>query len=624
MNTLAALRRVPATGPLALASAISLALVTSAYAAESVQTPQVLVTASRLPQPASDVLSDHQIISAEEIANAGQVSVAELLQKTHGIEITSNGGAGTVTSVLMRGTTNAQSIVLVDGVRIGSSTLGGATWSAIPLSQIDHIEIVYGPLSSLYGADAMGGVIQIFTRQGTQGIAPNATFGVGSFGKRTLDAGVAGGSAEHALRYALQTAREQSDEFSASKPSTGPYTYNPDRDGYTRTSASGSVSFAPVKGAELGMRFLHSRLASQFDAGPDYDDRMVSQLETLTLYGDVHISDIWRSKVQLSRSADKSASDASYGKDRANTTQTDVQFQNDLTIGTDLLQLVLEHRNEDVDADAAELTRGRSSNSVAGAYQLKRGPHLATLSVRDDSNSQYGSNRTGNLAYGYRLGAALRVNASYGTSFRAPTFNDLYFPGYGVSSNRPEYGRNAEAGLVYTDGAARLTASVYRNRVTDLIDYAPVCPVEVASHPYGCAYNIKSATLSGLSLGGTKAFDNVDVRGSLDFDDPSDDSTGLRLARRAQRHASAGLAYTLGPLKAGVEGVFSGARFNDSANATRLGGYGIINLTASYAINADWSVFGRWNNVGNKDYELASGYATAGRNLFVGVRYGRN
>ncbi|HEX8884189.1 MAG TPA: TonB-dependent receptor, partial [Noviherbaspirillum sp.] len=238
-------------------------------------------------------------------------------------------------------------------------------------------------------------------------------------------------------------------------------------------------------------------------------------------------------------------------------------------------------------------------------------------------SSQYGSKTTGNLGYGYRITDALRVNASAGTSFRAPTYNELYFPGYGSPTNRPERGRNVEAGVYYEKGSDRFSAVYYRNRVTDLIEYAPKCPGSAEGADVSCAYNINKALLTGLTLGASSHFGPYTLRGSLDFQNPRDETTDQLLVRRAKRHGTVALEYAAGALAGGIETRFTSRRsdFDDLGNPTSLGGYALLNLYASYQVNRDWSVYGRWNNVLDKNYELASGYATAGSNVFVGVRY---
>ncbi|MBC7490540.1 MAG: TonB-dependent receptor [Glaciimonas sp.] len=582
----------------------------------------VLITATRTAQKASDVLSDNVVISAEDIAQSGQTSLVELLQRQRGIEITSNGGSGTTASVFMRGAANNQNIVLIDGVRVGSSTTGGATWSSIPLSHIDHIEIVYGLLSSLYGADAIGGVIQIFTKKGSGAPHITASGGYGSYGSHTMDANLSGAiDDDHRFSYAISAGHESADGFSATNP--GADGYNPDKDGYTKDSTSGQFGWELAKGQEIGMIFLQSHLNAQYDNGPGYDTRAVQNLDNFAAYSKNQFLPWWSSTIQVSQTKDKGvniASDLPSGTTLISTTQNNLSWQNELTLGPDMLQLLFERREEEVSAEG--VSGDRNTNSIAASYQLKRGAHLATFSIRKDNNLVIGEHVTGSLGYGYRLNKDWRINASYGTSFRSPTFNELYYPSYGVASNEPEKGKNAEIGTFYGDGTSTLSATYYRNQIAGLIVFAPVCPVAQSTHSYGCAHNVDRATLAGISLGGRTKLGNWALRGSLDIQNPKDDTTGKLLTRRARHHGTIVLDYDVGAIKIGTEVMVSGKRYDDTTNTVVLGGYSLLNLYASYDFAAKWSLFGRWNNVLNKDYELAKNYGTAGSNLFVSLRYG--
>lgn len=611
--------------PLAISVAVAAIFPSVSAFAQTAVTPSgaqnVVITAGRQVQAAKDVLADNVVITADDIAKSGAASIVDLLQQQRGIEIARNGGPGSNASVFIRGGSNAQNVVLVDGIRIGSSTSGGATWATIPLAQIERIEIVYGPLSSLYGADAVGGVVQIFTKKGSGVITPTASVGLGSYGLRKIAAGVSG-STDGSFSFALNAGHEEADGFSATRPTAGPYSYNADKDGYTLDSVSGRLGYEIAKGHDLGINFLQSRLNAQFDAGPGYDDRNIQKLETLAIFSKNRFASNWLSTVQIAETADKGFSDASYGKSQFDTKQTSLNWQNDISLGKDVLQLVYEHREEKVESTTKELIGKRTTNSLAGSYIFKQDAHLASASARYDDSSQYGSKVTGSVAYGYRLSDALRVNASYGTSFRAPTFNELYYPSYGISTNKPEKAKNAEIGIYYEDGVSQLSAVYYSNKATDLLVTANVCPVEQASHKYGCAYNVNKATLSGLTLGGSTHLGDLTLRGSLDIQDPKDDTTGLRLARRSKQHGSLAAEYAIAKAKVGVETVFSGDRFDDVTNKKSLGGYSLLNLYATYDVAANWSVIGRWNNALNKDYELAKNYTTMGSNVFVGLNYG--
>jgi vitamin B12 transporter len=582
----------------------------------------VQVTSSRTPQPARDVLADNIVITSEEIAASGHKSLAELLQQKRSIEISRNGGPGTNASLFLRGASNSQNVVLIDGVRVGSSTVGGATWSALPLSQIDHIEIVYGPRSTIYGADAIGGVVQIFTRKGEGPLQFNGDVGIGSYDTRTLEGGLSGETGgEHSVHYSFNVGREKSRGFSATTPDNK-FAYNPDADGYTHESASGQLSMNLAHGHEIGLTFLQSRLDAQFDNGnTGFDDRTITTIGAYSVYSRNRLLPNWTSLLQLSQGVDKSRTPSDFGDAIGNTRQDTITWQNDITLGTDLLQLLLERRVEHVDTSDVGVSGSRATNSLAAVYQLKRGAHLASASVRNDDSTQYGNKTTGSLAYGYRLTEALRVNGSVGSSFRAPSFNELYFPQFGVPTNRPEYGKNAEAGVYYEKGNDQFSAVYYHNRVTDLLVYAQQCPVP-GDFPFGCSYNVSEALLTGVTLGASTRMGPFTLRGSLDFQDPRDETTDKQLARRARQHGLVALDYRSGPLLAGVETQFSGKRFDDAANTAVLGGYGLLNLYANYAINRDWSAYARWNNVLDKDYRLTNGYAVPGSNAFVGVRYG--
>ena len=190
------------------------------------------------------------------------------------------------------------------------------------------------------------------------------------------------------------------------------------------------------------------------------------------------------------------------------------------------------------------------------------------------------------MSYGYRITNALRANASYGTSFRAPTFNELYYPGFGVASNRPEEGKNTEVGLHYEDGKTQYSVVYFHNRLTDLLVNLPVCPVEQATHQFGCAFNVNKALIEGVSLGASTVLGNFTVRGSLDLQDPKDETTKLQLARRAKKHGTLGLEYNAGMLSTGSELIFSGERFDDTANRNRVAGYGVVNLYANVCVRA--------------------------------------
>jgi vitamin B12 transporter len=604
------------------AAALSLAFAAAASAHADPILDTVIVTATRTPQLAEDVIPDTVVISSEEIARTGAGSVADVLRRQRGIEIARNGGAGTNTTVFLRGANSNQVVVLVDGVRIGSATTGAASWNAIPLSAVDHIEIVYGPLSSLYGADAIGGVVQIFTKKSEGAPMFSASAGGGTYGTNQYDASVHGSTGgEHSVTYALSGAREESDGFSSTRP--GSSSYNLDDDGYTRNSVNGRIALRLAEGHEIGAQFLQSRLNAQYDSGKSaFDAHNIQEVDSYAVFLNDRFLPNWRSSVQVARSEDKLGSftsTAPSGTSQLNTRQDEFTWQNTFDIAGDTLQVLAGHRKEKVlSSSIKDINRTRITNAVAASYDLRRGSHLLDVSARND-HSEYGGKTTGALGYGYEFTKDLRATASYGTSFRAPTFNELYYPGYGLTSNKPERGRNAEAGVQYRVAGVDLQANYYRNRLTDMIVSVTPCP----GRPSGsCAYNVDHALLEGLTLAANTRIGNLDLRASADLQDPRDETTGKQLARRARRHVSFAADYTVGPVDAGVELQASGRRFDDAANANRLGGYGLLNLYTTWHMTRDWSLLVRVDNAADKHYDLARNYGTAGRTWFAGIQYG--
>ena len=592
------------------ASAFSLVL--SAQAISQTSIAPLFVTASREAQPLTDLLADVTWIGPEEIARAAPDGLAALLQRQPGIEVVANGGPGSTSGVFMRGANTAQTLVLVDGLRVSSSTSGTTPLEAIPLDQIDHIEILRGPASSLYGADAIGGVIQIFTRKGGDAFSANTSAGYGTYQTSGINGGVSG--TDGAWRYALQAGHRQSDGFNAIfNPNN--FSYNPDRDGFQDNNVSGSVSYRFAPEQEVSAQALYSRLNAQFDSGPGFDDRTITTVQSYSVASRNRLTSIWRSDLSVAETRDDSDTQTAFGPSRFDTRQRLYSWQNDLLPGYGHLVLLAERLEEHVDSDTAYDVTSRNTNSVAGIYQIREGQQSAQASLRRDDSSQFGARTTGTVAYGYEFTANVRATASYGTAFKAPTFNDLYFPGFSNPDLKPETSRNTELALRYSGDGLTAGIVAYRNRVNDLIVFE--CDAD-----FNCApQNVTDATLEGVTIELGGRVGQFSFKGSIDFQDPTDNSNGLLLPRRARRYGSLTVLRDSGALKLGAEVVASSARFDDAADTIRMGGYALLNLTAQYDFTNRWSLQARLNNVFDKHYELAADFNTAGTNVFVGVRW---
>jgi vitamin B12 transporter len=572
----------------------------------------LVITAARAPQPWSELVADVTVIGPEDIARAGAQSLAELLRRVPGVEIIMNGGPASTSGVFLRGANSNQTLVLIDGLRVGSSTSGTAALEAIPLDQIDHIEILRGPASNLYGADAIGGVIQVFTRRGGDALAAHASAGYGTHRNGAVSGGVS--AAAGAWRYAFDAGHAQSAGFNAiANPAN--VSFDDDRDGYRRDDAGGSIAYAFAPDQELSARFLKSRLNAQFDAGPGFDDRTVTTVESYALASRNRLTSYWTSRLEAGATGDQSDTQTAFGPSRFTTRQRLFAWQSDLVLPRGALALALERREERVGGDTDFAVTSRNTNAVVGVYRLAEGPQALQLNLRRDDSTQFGARTTGAAAYGYRFAPRWRASASYGTAFKAPTFNDLYFPGFSNPELRPETARNAELALRYASDAVAAGIVAYRNRVRDLIVFQ--CDAVSNCSPQ----NVADATLQGVTLELSLDVGGTTARASVDLQQPQDDATGHLLPRRARRHAALALEHGLGPVRLSAELIASSERFDDAANARRLGGYALLNLVAEWPFGPRWTAFARLDNALDKHYELAADYNTTGAAVFAGLRW---
>lgn len=589
--------------------------VSQALAAEQLAAlDPVVVTATRQAQRASELLSDVTVIDSEEIHNAGPTTINELLARQPGIEINQKGGAGTDSSIFIRGSNTTHALVLVDGVRLGSTTLGYPAWGFIPLEQVDHIEIIRGSCSSLYGSDAIGGVVQIFTKRGDGPFQAFAEAGYGSWNTTALATGFSGAS--QGWRYSFQLADKRGDSYSAiTNPKNS--SYNPDKDGFQTTSTSGSLSYSPHKGHEFGISYLYSDGWNRYDSSPKTND--YKQKETLygiSAYSRNQLTQVWTSTLKIGQSADDGRQ-FSNGSATSNirSEQTQYQWQNDITLPIGSALLAAERVEQEVSGNIDYVLKKRSINSYMAGWTGHLANHRWQLNVRQDENSQFGSRTTGTVAYGYQFTNNWRANLSYGSAFKAPSFNDMYWPGAGNPDLKPETSENREASIHYETTTQHISLTYYHNDVHNLIEWAP------APSGWWIPSNVAQATLSGWTLAYSGRLDGYQLSASVDLQDPEDTARQKVLRYRARQVAKFAVSRDFGSFNIGTEVLASGKRYNDVDNTQELASYTTLNLYANYHIANDWSVFARANNVFDAHYVLVQDYSTPGANVFVGVRY---
>ena len=575
----------------------------------------VVVSATRVEQRLQDTLADVTVIGREQIESAGQSTLSDLLARQPGIQMNSNGGPGTSTNYYIRGAESNQSVVLIDGMRVGSASSGTAALQYLPLSQIERIEIVRGPASAVYGADAIGGVIQIFTRKGGDGLHFDAFAGAGSFGTVDSRVGLRGGN--DLLSFSLAGGIYRTRGFNATNPARGS-NYNPDRDGYLNRNVSGNVRLTPASGTELGVSLLHGEGRSDYDAGAGFPDtRNDFSNTTASAYLTQQWTDAFSTTLRVGRSIDDFTSFSSkarpYGDDFRTEQDSYVLEARLLTsVGTvfgsveKLTQDLLTANNG---GRIAGIDGRRDIDSAQLGWSGEFGRLGLQANARHDSYSGGRSKATGNVAAGYRITDAWRVRAGYGTAFRLPTFNELYFPGFGNPDVQPESSRNREIGLVWQGRGRRASVTAYDNRVQNLIAGFPVA-------------NAASARLKGATFEASAyVFGHTEVQASYDVLSAIDEDSGNRLRRRAAQAATLMIQQHAGAGRIGIEWQASGDCYDDSANLKRLPGYLVVNLFAVWNATPEVAVEARINNMMDREYSTVLGYETAGANGFVGVRY---
>jgi vitamin B12 transporter len=591
-------------------SPIALAQASTASAAET-----VVVTATRTPQRVDQALAQVTVIDRARIEAASGRTLAELLAGESGVQSWSNGGLGKNASVSLRGLESRHTLLLIDGVRYGSATLGTPSWDNIPLDAIERIEIVRGPMSGLYGSEAVGGVIQIFTRRGQQGFHPEFAAALGSRSYGELAAGARFGSG--LVDGSLRLQHRRTDGFSATNPKL-PSNYNPDDDGFDQTSVNGRI------GLRLGdwradATLLKTEGTNHYDDGAGVDTRAALRTEVMSLQLAGPVTSAWRTSVRASRSRDDFETLASASAfstlGTIGTTQTQFGWENQINTPLGTALVLAERVQQEVERPGTPFAVSeRSVTGLALGINGEAGAHGWQANVRRDRNSQFGGQTTGSLGYGYELAPGLRATASFGTSFVAPSFNQLYFPGFGNPNLLPEEGRQREVGLVWRNGPVTSRLAYFDNRIRGYISGGPL------------PTNIPRVKVDGISASVDAVLGAWTLAGSIDSIQPVNATEGTAnfgriLPRRVQDSGRLAVDWRGGGFTLGGSLQAFGERFDNANNSTRLGGFATLDLRAEWAFARDWVLAAKLNNAGGKTYETVFGYNQPGREGFVTLRW---
>ena len=595
-----------ATACATLQPSISFAQSTQQSAAKQLE--EVVVTASRTATRLDDLVSEVIVIDRDAIEKSAGRTLAELLARSAGVQFSSNGGNGKAASIYIRGTETRHTILLIDGVRYGSATLGTPVWENIPLEAIERIEVLKGPGSSLYGSDAAGGVVQIFTRQGGKGLNPHAKVTVGTNSYSQFTAGVSGGAG--AVGYSVDAVSARDKGFSATNPAVPFGSYNPDRDGFNQNAVNANLSYKISDDWRIAGGALYSDGISLFDDGPNRDTRSRLQTQTANASVDGKVLPGWRTSLRFGQGSDTSHAIVSGFLPGDFTTKQDQwTWQNtiDTPIGAALVGV--ENLNQSVDSSTKYTVSSRRISSYFGGINGSYGAHSWQGNLRHDSNSQFGGNTTGFAGYGYRITSALRAHASYGTSFVAPSFNQLYFPNFSNPLLQPEHGRNIDVGVTYSQAGHSVKLVRFENKIRGFITSA-TAPA-----------NIPRAKIDGWTAGYDGRVGSFTLRATYDKLDPRNELTGTILPRRNREQISAGADYTMGAWRVGSSVFIAGSRFDNTANTTLIAGYATIDAYVDFQVTPELTLQAKGVNLTNKDYQTILGYNQPGRGVFVSLRY---
>ncbi|ABI60148.1 TonB-dependent vitamin B12 receptor [Nitrosomonas eutropha] len=605
-----------ASSVLALWLGINLSAVSWAEEINYLENP-VVVTASRTDQAAEDTLASVTVITRTDIERQQARSVQDLLHGIAGINVANTGGPGKLTTLFLRGTESDHVLVLVDGIRMGSATSGFSEIQNYPVELIDRIEIVRGPRSSLYGPEAVGGVIQIFTRKsGKKGLKPTLSFGGGSYGTINGSATLSG-SSEHAW-FNLGISGSDTNGFNACKGSfsAGCFTVEPDKDGYRNISGSARAGYHFDSGLDVEASFLHTDGHYEYDGGFINRTKLAQQM----FGGTARYSPFepWRITLTMGRSNEDSDNfKEKMFMTRYHARRDTISWQNDITVTPNqLLTIGTDYLYDHVNSTEKFTTTSRYNWGVFAQHQISLAAHKLQLSLRHDDNQQFGSQVTGGASWGYSLTERVRLTAGFGSAFKAPTFNELYFPGFGNPHLKPEDAHTVELGATGRFDRGNWSLNLYETWIDNLISYnaATFAPD-----------NIDKARIQGL-----EAILNTEIKGwliqtNLTFLNPENRSKGANrgniLPRRSKQAFRIDASRQLGNFVVGALFLAEANRYDDLANKQQLDDYVKVDLRAEYLINSQWRIQGRVENLFDKDYETAAFFNQPGRSFFATLRY---
>lgn len=582
----------------------------------------IVVTATRTEQSISNTLPPTTLINRNDIEKSQATNILDLLKQQSGIDIASNGGIGSTNSLLTRGTETSHTLLMIDGVKMGSATTGAAAFQHIPLQLIERIEIIRGPRSSLYGSEAIGGVIQIFTRKGSKETSANIFASHGTYNTSEFSTGISGSTGD--ATYSLQAAYLETDGINALSTS------NPDEDGYLNQSVNASFRDIVSDKLEIGFNLYYVEGDVDYDVPPgffspnaltdDYSSETINAITSADIK--LFLTDNWDSSLKFSNSRDETEQFINRTADSyINTERNQFVWQNDIQLMESMLfTLGYDYLDDEVESTVSYAKTQRNNKAVFAQIQNNFTNSDLVVALRNDNNEAFGHHTTGNIDWRFKFSNNYSITTSYGKAFKAPTFNDLYWPNDGFSFGNPDLvpETSASTEIIVRRTSANLDwrLSIYQTKIDDLIEWAPTGPLP--ADPW-TPTNISQAKIEGLEGSLTTKLQSLDIQFEFDFLDPINAETGEKLIRRSSKNASLNINREFNRLSTGISVQGHGERFD--AGQVKLAGYGLLSIHGSYQVSKNIDLKLKIDNALDKEYETALDYNTLGRGVYVSASY---
>lgn len=578
--------------------------------------PEMVVTATRTAVPKNSLSAATTIFTREDIERLQAKSIPELLRGSAGIDVAQSGGYGQISTIFMRGTNSTHVLVLVDGIKVGSVTAGITQFEFIPIDQIERVEIIRGSQSSLYGSEAIGGVIQIFTRKGSETKTPKVTLdaGGGSFYTHRTAGSVSG-------RFNNSWYSASASHFDTDGFNVGGGANQLDKDGYKNTAVNARIGHHFDNNAELEAAFLHNQGTTFYD-GFYNKTNFINQVASLV--GSLNVVENWRSTLRLGQSLDQHDSFFSSNHklaSRFDSTRWNASWLNQFTLSENH-QLIFgsDYRLDEIDSFTKYVESSRYDIGVFGEMHSRFfDNHFVNASVRWDKNQTFGDYVTGSVGWRYNWNYGISVLANFGNAFRSPTFNELYYPrddwgGGGNPNLKPEQSKTYETGLLGEHDWGNWELRAYHTDIDNLIlGWSP--------------RNVAKAQIQGVEAQiGTEIY-GFKPKLTLNLLNPEDKATGERLLKRTDKSLSFDISRSILDFDLAAAVIAQGDREeiafmpDFSQKMVNVGGFVTVDLRSAYHINENWIISAKLNNLLDKNYQTVNTYNMAGRNFFVSIHY---